>query len=125
MNNISYCVYHNPMCSKSRQSLELLNKRTNNFYIIEYLKVKINDQAFKKSIQCLILPYYDIIRDQNIIFKNMNIDKITLTIDQITNLIIENPALLQRPLITKYKNKKAIKSVIGRPPEKINLLFDN
>ena len=55
----------------------------------------------------------------------MNIYKITLTIDQITNLIIENPALLQRPLITKYKNKKAIKSVIGRPPEKINILFDN
>ena len=66
MKNISYCVYHNPMCSKSRQSLELLNQRTNNFYIIEYLKVKINDQAFKKSIQCLVLPYYDIIRDQNI-----------------------------------------------------------
>ena len=105
MKNISYCVYHNPMCSKSRQSLELLSQRTNSFYIIEYLKVKINDQAFKKSIQCLVLPYYDIIRDQNIIFKNMNIDKITLTIDQITNLIIENPALLQRPLITKQKQK--------------------
>ena len=58
------------MCSKSKQSLELLNKRTNNFYIIEYLKVKINNQALKKSIQCLVLPYYDIIRDQNIIFKN-------------------------------------------------------
>ena len=113
------------MCSKSRQSLELLSQRTNSFYIIEYLKVKINDQAFKKSIQCLVLPYYDIIRDQNIIFKNMNIDKITLTIDQITNLIIENPILLQRPLITKYKNKQAIKSIIERPPEKINLLFDN
>ena len=125
MKNISYCVYHNPMCSKSKQSLELLNKRTNNFYIIEYLKVKINNQALKKSIQCLVLPYYDIIRDQNIIFKNMNIYKITLTIDQITNLIIENPILLQRPLITKYKNKQAIKSIIGRPPEKINLLFDN
>ena len=52
MNNINYLIYHNPRCSKSRESLELLKLKNQNFKIIEYLKVKIDKPVLKKTIQC-------------------------------------------------------------------------
>ena len=41
MNNINYLIYHNPICSKSRESMDLLRLKNQNFKIIEYSKVKI------------------------------------------------------------------------------------
>jgi arsenate reductase len=99
MNNINYLIYHNPRCSKSRESLELLKLKNQNFKIIEYLKVKIDKPVLKKTIQCLNTNFYDVIRDKEIIFKNLKINKLKLTIDEIVDLINVNPILLQRPLI--------------------------
>ena len=49
MNNINYLIYHNPRCSKSRESLELLKLKNQNFKIFEYLKVKIDKPVLKKQ----------------------------------------------------------------------------
>ena len=49
----------------------------------------------------------------------MKVNKIELSVNEILELIIQNPILLQRPLVTKYLNSKAIVSIISRPPEKI------
>ena len=118
MNNINYLKYHNPRCSKSRESLELLKLKNQNFKIIEYLKVKIDKPVLKKTIQCLNTNFYDVIRDKEIIFKNLKINKLKLTIDEIVDLINVNPILLQRPLITKYIGYEPIKTIISRPSER-------
>ena len=52
----------------------------------------------------------------------MKVNKIDLSVNDVLNLIIRNPMLLQRPLITKYVNDKAVMSIISRPPEKIDFL---
>jgi arsenate reductase len=96
--------------------------RTNNYEIIEYLKIKIIKRDLKESLKYLDVPIYNVIRDNEIIFKNMKINKIDLHINAVLNLIIRNPMLLQRPLVTKYVNGKAVMSIISRPPEKINSL---
>ena len=64
------------------------------------------------------------IRKNEISFKNLNQSKIELNKNKIKKLIIENPILLQRPLITKYIGGMLVKSLIGRPPEKVNTLFN-
>ena len=115
MNNINYLIYHNPRCFKSGESLKLLRLKNQNFKIIEYLKVKIDKPVLKKTIQCLNTNFYDVIRDKEIIFKNLKINKLKLTIDEIVDLINVNPILLQRPLITKYIGYEPIKTIISRP----------
>ena len=66
----------------------------------------------------------DLIRKNEITFKNFNLSKIELNKSESKKLIIENPILLQRPLITKYIDGLLVKSVIGRPPETVNTLFN-
>ena len=63
-------------------------------------------------------------KKNEITFKNLNLSKIELNKNEIKKLIIENPISLQRPLITKYIDGLLVKSVIGRPPEKVNTLFN-
>tara|TARA_B100000780_G_scaffold33819_1_gene21153 strand:+ start:207 stop:575 length:369 start_codon:yes stop_codon:yes gene_type:complete len=118
----SFCIYHNPRCSKSRQTLELLKSKTNNYTIIEYLKIKINKESLKESLKYLDVPIHNIIRDNEMTYKKMNINKIKISVDEILELIIQSPILLQRPLVTKYINSKAVMSIISRPPEKIDFL---
>ena len=122
MNITKFSIYHNPKCSKSRQTLELLKIKTNNYEMIEYLKIKIIKKDLKESLKYLDVPIYNVIRDNEIIFKNMKVNKIDLSVNDVLNLIIQNPMLLQRPLVTKYVNDKAVMSMISRPPEKINSL---
>ncbi len=66
----------------------------------------------------------DLIRRNEITFKNLNVSKIELNKNEIKKLIIENPILLQIPLINKYIDGLLVKLVIGRPPETINTLFN-
>ena len=119
MKTISFCIYHNPRCSKSRQTLELLKLKTNNYIIIEYLKIRINKENLKESLKYLDILIHNVIRDNEITYKKMKINKIELSVNEILELIIQSPILLQRPLVTKYVNSKAIVSIISRPPEKI------
>ena len=64
------------------------------------------------------------IRKKEITFKDLNLSKIKLNKSEIKKLIIENLILLQRPLITKYIDGLLVNSVIGRPPETVNTLFN-
>ena len=82
------------------------------------MKVKIVKPVLKKTIQCLNTNFYDVIRDKEIIFKNLKINKLKLTIDEIVDLINVNPILLQRPLITKYIGYEPIKTITSRPSER-------
>ncbi|MGY9058335.1 MAG: ArsC/Spx/MgsR family protein [Candidatus Puniceispirillales bacterium] len=110
------------MCSKSRQTLELLKLKTNNYIIIEYLKIRINKENLKESLKYLDVPIHNVIRDNEITFKKMKVNKIEFSANEILELIIQSPMLLQRPLVTKYVNNKAVMSIISRPPEKISSL---
>ena len=119
MKTISFCIYHNPRCSKSMQTLELLKLKTNNYIIIEYLKIRINKENLIESLKYLDVPIHNVIRDNEITYKKMKVNKIELSVNEILELIIQSPISLQRPLVTKYINSKAVMSIISRPPEKI------
>ena len=105
-------IYHNPMWSKSRESVKILTENNIPFKIIEYMKNGISKEELKNIIEILKIKTKDIIRTSDPKFKELKID-----IDneaQAFEAIVNNPRILQRPVILYNK-----KCVIGRPPEKI------
>lgn len=119
-----YQIYHNSRCSKSRQALELLKSKTKNYKIIKYLEVGIDENDLGAILNSQDISKDELIRKNEITFKNLNLSKHELNENDIKRLVIANPILLQRPLITKYIGGLLVRSVIGRPPEVINTLFD-
>ena len=119
-----YQIYHNSRCSKSRQALELLKSKTKNYKIIKYLEVGIDENDLGAILNSQDISKDELIRKNEITFKNLNLSKHELNENDIIRLVIANPILLQRPLITKYIGGLLVRSVIGRPPEVVNTLFD-
>ncbi|MDA9231531.1 arsenate reductase (glutaredoxin) [Rickettsiales bacterium] len=107
-------IYHNPRCSKSRQAIELLNSKNTEHEIILYLEegLKIND--IKNLLKLLNLNVRDIIRTSESAYKENNLQDKSLSEKFLIQKIIENPKLLQRPIIINQNQ-----AVIGRPTENI------
>tara|TARA_B100000953_G_scaffold222431_1_gene184148 strand:- start:847 stop:1188 length:342 start_codon:yes stop_codon:yes gene_type:complete len=110
-------IYHNPRCSKSRQALSLIQEKGENPKIIEYLKERVSIQDLGLLLIMLKIKPIELIRKGEQIWKEKYNGK-ELTDDEIIMAMVENPKLIERPIVVK--NGKAI---IGRPPEKVlNLL---
>ena len=124
MTIISFSVYHNPRCSKSRKALEILNSKTKDFKIIKYLEDGIDIFELKSILSLNKISKDEIIRTNESSYKELKLTKIDLSKDVIINYIYKFPILLQRPIICKYQNNRLIQSVIGRPPETILTLFN-
>ncbi len=124
MTKISFNIYHNPRCSKSRKALEILNTKTKNFKIIKYLENGIDIIELETILDLNNISKDEIIRTNENSYKELKLTKKDLSKDAIINFIYKFPILLQRPIICKYKNNKLVQSVIGRPPEKVLSLFD-
>ena len=114
MKNIT--IYHNPRCSKSRKSIEILNSLDVEYHVIEYLKTPLAKEELTSILNKLRLEPIDIIRTNEEEFK-LN-DAKSDDRDELIGLIIKYPKILQRPIIST--NERA---VIGRPPENIKKLF--
>ena len=124
MTQISFNIYHNPKCSKSRKALEILNSKTKNYKIIKYLEDGIHINELKTILSLNEISKDEIIRTNESSFKELKLPKKHLSKDEIINYIVKFPILLQRPIISKYKNNKLVQSVIGRPPETVLSLFN-
>ena len=105
-------IYHNPRCSKSRQTLALLEEKGVILEIIEYLKTPPNQQTLKEIINKLDIALIDLMRKSEPIYKKLNINKESKDIQSLLDVMVENPILIERPIVVA--NGKA---VIGRPPE--------
>ena len=110
-------IYHNPSCSKSRETLAIIKNKTSNFKVIEYLKNPLTFRKIKLILSQLNIKPLELIRTQESIWKE-NYNEKKLTDDEIIKLIVNHPKLMERPIVTT--NKRAI---IGRPPENVLDLF--
>ena len=111
-------IYHNPRCSKSRTALALIISKTSELEIIDYLKNPIKFEEIKLIIEKLNIKPIELVRKNESIWKESYKGK-QLTDKEIIIAMIENPRLIERPIVTT--NKKAI---ICRPPENVLSLFD-
>ena len=124
MKQVLYHIFHNPRCSKSREALKLLSVKTDDYKIIKYLEVEINKRDLTKIIEQLKISSNNILRKNEKTYKNLKLSNTNLTINEIVNLILTYPILLQRPIIAKYQNNNLVKTLIGRPPEEILSILD-
>ena len=124
MTKITFSIYHNPRCSKSRKALEILNSKTKDYKIIKYIEDGIDIIELKSILSLNNICKDEIIRTNETSYKELKLTKKDLSKDAIINYIYKYPILLQRPIICKYQNNKLIKSVIGRPTETVLSLFN-
>ena len=110
----SLTYYHNPRCQKSRQGLEILNKKGATFEIFEYLKTPLKKTQLKGLFKKLQKKPEEVVRTKEALYKDLKLAGKKLTQDQWIEILIENPKLLERPILESEK-----KAVVGRPPEEI------
>ena len=110
-------IYHNPRCNKSRQALAIVEKKTSEFKIVEYLKNPLTVKEIKVLLPQLNIKASELVRTQEAIWKENYKGKI-LTNNKIINIMAKNPKLIERPIV-EHNNK----AVIGRPPENVLSLF--
>jgi arsenate reductase (glutaredoxin) len=111
-------IYHNPRCSKSRKTLEMLNDRGLSPIIIEYLSTPPDRATLKSILNKLNFEPRQLMRSTEAIFAELNLSRPDLSADSLIDAMVENPILIERPIVV-YGDKAAI----GRPPENINALF--
>jgi arsenate reductase len=107
-------IYHNPSCSKSRQTLEIIKKQGIEPIIIEYLKVIPTKDKIKEILNILGYAPRDLMRKKESIYTKYKLENSSLSDDVLINFMVKNPILIERPIIV-CNNKVAI----GRPPEKV------
>lgn len=107
-------IYHNPRCSKSRQTLQLLKEHNVEPEIIEYLKTPPDKNTLKKILKQLGLSPRDLMRRKENEYKENQLDDPTLTDDQLIEAMLKHPKLIERPIVVTAKGV-----AIGRPPEKV------
>ena len=105
--------YHNPKCKISRQGLSILQAKGVQLEIIEYLKKPLTVSELKKLLVKLNMKPQEIIRTNEKIYKE-NLKGKKFTDEEWMKIIIENPVLIERPII-----EKEYKAIIGRPVENI------
>ena len=108
-------ILHNPRCSKSRQTLKLLNQKGLEPHIIEYLKTPISAKELKLIINQLgFSSPRQLMRKGEDAYKQQNLEDPTLTEDSLISAMLSTPKLIERPIVI-FNGRAAI----GRPPESI------
>lgn len=107
-------MLHNPRCSKSRQTLELLQSRDIEPDIIEYLQTPPTEDELDKILNMLGLEPRELMRTKEPEYKLNKLDDPSLSRQQLITAMINNPKLIERPIV--IHNDKA---ALGRPPEDV------
>lgn len=111
-------IYHNPRCSKSRQTLALLTERGETPEIIEYLKDAPTEAEIRAVAKMLgIESVREMMRTGESIYKELNLKSVEDE-DRLVRAMVESPKLIERPIVIKDG-----KAAIGRPPESVLSLF--
>ena len=107
-------IYHNPRCSKSRQTLQLLHDNNIEPEIVEYLQTPPNHQQLDSILRGLNMEPRELMRKNEEEYKTNNVSDESLTRDQLIEIMIANPRLIERPIVIIGD-----KVAVGRPPEAV------
>ena len=113
-------IYHNPSCTKSKASLELITSMRLKPKVKLYLEEIILYEELNNILNMLNLKPRDLLRKSEKEYKTYNLDNQDFNDEDIIKLMIQNPILIERPIVIVGKL-----AVLGRPPENILKLFEN
>lgn len=115
----TFTIYHNPKCSKSRQTLALLESHNITPSVVEYLGTPPDSDAISEMLDLLAVTPRDIMRPKEDAYIEANLDDTNLSDAQLINAMIEHPRIIERPIVVKYESGQAVAAIIGRPPENV------
>ena len=107
-------IYHNPRCSKSRATLALLEEHGVEPEVIRYLETPPDAATLKRLLAALRLSPRELLRTKEKKYKELGLVDEKLSADQLIQAMVENPQLIERPIVVKGK-----RAALGRPPESV------
>ncbi|KLQ19382.1 arsenate reductase (glutaredoxin) [Enterobacter hormaechei] len=108
-------IYHNPRCSKSRETLNLLKSNGIDPEVVLYLETPPDAQTIRQLLKMLNMgSARELMRQKEDLYKSLNLNDASLTEDRLIQAMADNPKLIERPIVVA--NGKAR---IGRPPEDV------
>lgn len=110
-------ILHNPRCSKSRETLRLLEESGKDVEIIEYLKDTPSEEELRKVLALLGIPAEQLVRKNESIYKE-NFQGKSLSEAEWIKAMLTFPKLIERPVVIDGN-----RAVVGRPPENVKQLL--
>ena len=107
-------IYHNPRCSKSRQTMGLLEERGIAPTVVEYLETPPSATKLKELLGLLGFAPRELMRKKEAPYKELDLGNEALSTDELVQAMVDNPILIERPIVES--NGKA---ALGRPPESV------
>ncbi len=112
---MSVVIYHNPRCSKSRQTLAILEENGVQPEIIKYLEAPLSVEQLKVLFSQLgFETVREMMRTKEADYKEANLSDSSVTDEQLFAAMADNPKLFERPVVVANNRAK-----IGRPPEQV------
>ena len=112
---MSVKILHNPRCSKSRQTLEIIREKGIEPMVVEYLKTPPSREELVDILTKLSMSPRDLMRKGEAEYKDNNLADESLTDDQLIDAMLEFPKLIERPIVISDGQVR-----IGRPPESVS-----
>tara|TARA_B110000444_G_scaffold247000_1_gene269109 strand:- start:892 stop:1242 length:351 start_codon:yes stop_codon:yes gene_type:complete len=109
-----FTIYHNPRCSKSRQTLKLLEANNVIPVVVEYLKDVPTAAEVKNLLKKLDITARNLLRKGEDAYRENKLKDQTLSEDQLVEAMVKFPKLIERPIVVKGD-----KARLGRPPENV------
>lgn len=110
-------IYHNPRCSKSRQTLELIKESNVTIEIIEYLKTPLSEGKINALLTKLNCTPLEMMRTKEQEFKDQSLKGAEDS--KLIAAMVKTPKLIERPIV-----ESSDKAIIGRPPENVLTLIN-
>ncbi len=107
-------IYHNPRCSKSRQTLQLLKDNNIEPQVVKYLETPPSREELEELLKMLGMEPRDLMRRKEKEYKALGLDDPGLSREQLIDAMVAHPRLIERPIVV-HKGRAAI----GRPPENV------
>ncbi len=107
-------IYHNPRCSKSRQTLELLEQQGIEPVVVHYLDEPPDPATLKRLLAGLGLSPRELMRRKESRYRELGLDDPALSEDALIRAMSQNPILIERPIVVTAKGV-----ALGRPPENV------
>src|SRR5262245_23355990 len=107
-------IYHNPRCSKSRQTLELMTSKGLKPQVVEYLKTPPTAKELDEILKKLGLEPEQIVRTKEEEYERLGLKGKRLSREEWIDVLVRNPVLIERPIVVNGD-----KAALGRPPEEV------
>ena len=108
-------IYHNPRCSKSRETLELVKSKGVEPEVVLYLETPPDAQTLRQLLNLLnMTSARELMRQKEDLYRSLNLANSQLTEDELIQAMVDNPKLIERPIVVAHG-----KARIGSPPDAV------